>query len=72
MVAGARICEAAAAAAPAEGPKIEPWQLSMFLLQREEQEQRQRQREGQPGQAAAAAAAGEGPRRHVAKGTVAY
>lgn len=71
VAAGARICEAAAAAAPAEGPKIEPWQLSMFLLQREEQEQRQRQREGQ-GQPAAAAAAGEGPRRHVAKGTVAY
>ena len=69
MVAGARICEAAAAAAPTEGPKLEPWQLSMFLLQREEQEQRQREREGQP---AAAAAAGEGPRRHVAKGTVAY
>lgn len=75
VVVGARICEAAsaavAAAAPTDGPKVEPWQLSMFLLQREEQAQRQRQGEGHGG-AAAAAAADEGPLRHVAKGTVAY
>ena len=73
VVAGTRICEAAAAAAAADGPEIEPWQLSMFLLHREEQAQRQRQREGQGGgEAAAAAEVGEVPRRHVAKGTVAY
>lgn len=72
VVAGARICKAAAAAAPAEGPTIEPWQLSMFLLQREEQAARQRQGEGQGGAADAAATAGDAPQRHVAKGTVAY
>ncbi|KAI7839169.1 hypothetical protein COHA_007059 [Chlorella ohadii] len=72
VVAGTRICEAAAAVAPAEGPTVEPWQLSMFLLQREEQAARQRQGEGQGGAADAAATAGDAPQRHVAKGTVAY
>lgn len=65
MAAGRAVCGAAAAA----GSGIEPWQLSMFLLQREEQAQRQRLRDGQA--AAAAEAPGE-PRRHVARGTVAY
>lgn len=71
VVAGARICEAAAAALSTDGPKIEPWQLSMFLLHREEQAQRQREGQG-GGEASAAAEVGEGPKRHVAKGTVAY
>lgn len=79
VVAARRLCEAYAAAttaaaatagedggdAAAHAASIQPWQLSMYLLQQEEQQQRLRQ-EGDT------AAAAEGPKRHVALGTVAY
>ncbi|KAL4421208.1 hypothetical protein ABPG77_010083 [Micractinium sp. CCAP 211/92] len=74
VVTGRRLCEALAHAAPPPGvaasggeaaPSIEPWQLSMHLVQQEEQQRRRRQ-EG------ATAAAAEGPKPHCAKGTLAY
>lgn len=72
VVAGRRLCEAYVAVAPVfaaggeeGGASIEPWQVSMYLLQQEEQQQRRRQ-EGQT------AGAAEGPKLHIAKGTVAY
>lgn len=68
VVAGSRICQIARAAAVPEGGSsgIEPWQLSMYLMQQEERRHEQRE---QPGQEPSA---GSGVRQHVVKGTVAY